>query len=69
VRHATGSHLSRNQQTMFTILYDAGERGLSTEAWNERAREAGIGTKRKADLYDIRAALVLLRRDERQAGH
>jgi hypothetical protein len=54
---------------MFTILYDAGERGLSTEAWNERAREAGIGTKRKADLYDIRAALVLLRRDERQAGH
>jgi hypothetical protein len=54
---ATGPKLSRNQQTMFSILHDAGERGLSTEVWNERAREAGIGTQRKADLYDIRAAL------------
>jgi hypothetical protein len=53
----TGPRLSRNQQTMFSILRDAGEYGLSTGEWNSRAREAGIGSKRKADLYDIRAAL------------
>ena len=53
----TGPSLSRNQQTMFSILHDAGEHGLSTVEWNNRAREAGIGSKRKADLYDIRAAL------------
>jgi AAA domain len=49
--------LKPNQKTMFSILHDAGERGLSTEQWYERAREAGIGTNRKADLYDIREAL------------
>jgi hypothetical protein len=43
---------------MFTILHDAGERGLSTEEWYERAREAGIGTNRKAGLYDNRSALA-----------
>jgi AAA domain len=53
----TGPRLSRNQQTMFSILHDAGERGLSKDEWNNRAREAGIGSKRKADLYDIRTAL------------
>ena len=52
---APGPRLTRNQQTMFAILHDA--RSLSTEQWNERAREAGIGTKRKADLVDIRVAL------------
>ncbi|MGB8040301.1 MAG: hypothetical protein WCF39_19695 [Pseudolabrys sp.] len=31
--------------------------GLSTVEWNNRARDAGIGNKRKADLYDIRVAL------------
>jgi hypothetical protein len=54
----TGPRLTKNQQTMFTILHNAGQSGLSTEIWNERAREAGIGTKRKADLYDIRATLL-----------
>jgi hypothetical protein len=49
--------LTKNQRTMFTILHEAGERGLTTEAWNERTREAGIGTKRRADLTDIRAVL------------
>jgi len=58
-RAPIGPRLTRNQQTMFTILYDAGS--LTTEHWNERAREAGIGTKRKADLYDIRSALVAKR--------
>jgi len=53
----TGPRLSRNQTTMFTILHDAGGGGLTVEDWNERAREVGIGTKRKADLYDLREAL------------
>ena len=54
---ATGPRLTPNQQTMFTILHNAGERGLPVEKWNDLARDAGVGTKRKADLYDIRAAL------------
>lgn len=49
--------LNKNQQTMYAILHDAGSKGLSLEDWNERAREAGIGIKRKADLYDIRSTL------------
>jgi hypothetical protein len=49
--------LTPNQRTMFGILHSAGSRGLSLEEWNERAREAGIGKSRKADLYDLRAAL------------
>lgn len=59
IAHAdpAGPRLSRNQQTMYSILHAAGNHGLSVEAWNERAREAGIGTKRKADHYDLRLAL------------
>jgi hypothetical protein len=53
----TGPRLTPNRRTMFTILHHPGERGMSIEEWNERAREAGIGTTRKADLYDIRTAL------------
>ena len=53
----TGPRLSPNQTTMFTILHDAGAAGLTVEDWNERAREVGIGTKRKADLYDVRETL------------
>jgi AAA domain len=49
--------LTRNQQTMFSLLQTAGADGLSTEEWNERARDAGLGVKRKADLYDFRASL------------
>jgi hypothetical protein len=52
---ATGPKLTKNQQTMFSILFDAGR--LTTEQWNEKAREADIGVKRKADLVDIRSAL------------
>jgi hypothetical protein len=51
---STEPRLSRNQQTMFSILYDA--KRLTLEQWNERTREAGIGVKRKADLVDIRTA-------------
>lgn len=50
--------LSANQKTMFAMLHTAGASGLMLEAWNEQAREAGIGVKRKADLNDIRAALL-----------
>jgi hypothetical protein len=49
--------LSANQQTMLTILQKAGAAGLSTEEWNDRARDAGLALKRKADLFDFRAAL------------
>jgi AAA domain len=49
--------LSKNQRTLFSILHDAGAAGLSTEDWNQIAREAGLGTRRKADLVDFRSAL------------
>lgn len=52
-----GPRLSANQQTMFALLHEAGERGLPLDVWNEKAREAGIGNKRRADLTDIRMAL------------
>jgi hypothetical protein len=51
-----GPRLSKNQQTMFSILHDAG--CLTKEQWNERARDAGLGTSRKADLHDLRTALL-----------
>jgi hypothetical protein len=53
----TGDKLSKNQRTLFSILYAAGPRGLTVEDWNKAARDAGIGTTRKADLYDLRTAL------------
>jgi hypothetical protein len=54
---SAGPQLSRNQRTMFGILHEAGAGGLSLHDWNERTRDAGIGTSRKADLHDIRTAL------------
>jgi hypothetical protein len=42
---------------MFAVLHAAGAAGLSTEQWNGKAREAGIGRSRRADLYDFREAL------------
>ena len=50
--------LTPNQQTLFGMLHAAGAAGLTLEEWNNQARDAGIGTKRKADLNDIRAALL-----------
>jgi hypothetical protein len=41
---------------MFSILYEAGPRG-HVEDWYKAARDAGISTKRKADLFDLRTAL------------
>jgi hypothetical protein len=49
--------LNKNQQTMYRLLHTAGPVGLTTEEWNEKAREVGIGVNRKADLYDIREGL------------
>jgi hypothetical protein len=54
---AAGPKLTKNQQTMFSLLRGAGVGGLTTEQWNERARNEGVGLTRKADLYDIREAL------------
>jgi hypothetical protein len=50
--------LTKNQQTLFGMLHSAGSAGLTLEDWNSQAREAGIGVKRKADLNDIREALL-----------
>jgi hypothetical protein len=49
--------LSKNQQTMFSILHAAGPSGLTGEQWNAQAREAGLGERRKADLVDFKMAL------------
>jgi hypothetical protein len=48
--------LRPNEQTSFNILQATGG-NLSTEEWNDRAREAGLGLKRRADLHDIRESL------------
>ena len=55
-RAVEGPRLTKNQQTMFSILHDGG--CLTKEQWNERARDAGLGTSRKADLHDLRTALL-----------
>jgi AAA domain len=49
--------LTKNQQTMFAMLHAAGSGGLTSEEWNERAREAGVGVGRRADLYDNRSTM------------
>ena len=54
--------LTANQKALFSMLYAAGSAGLTLVDWNNQAREAGIGVKRKADLNDIRAALPSLER-------
>jgi hypothetical protein len=53
-----GPRLPKTQHTMFTILHDAGPHGLTTSEWDDQGRTAaGIGVKRRADLYDARSAL------------
>jgi hypothetical protein len=49
--------LNANQKSFYRILHDAGSNGLTLEEWNAKAREVGIGTNRKAALYDLRKAL------------
>lgn len=48
--------LTPNQAAMLTILEEAGPSGLSTEDWNEQARQVGIGARRQA-LYQTRVKL------------
>ena len=50
--------LTANQRTMFSIL-DAAAGGLTTDEWNDQARGAGLGTKRRADLHDLRISLKI----------
>jgi hypothetical protein len=52
-----GPKLTANQKTVFAMLHAAGSAGLPLEDWNNQAKDAGIGIKRKADLTDIRNAL------------
>lgn len=53
----TEPRLTKNQQTMLTILHEAGAAGLTIEDWNAKARAGGLGVSRKADLLDCRSAL------------
>ena len=47
-----------HQKSADHVFYTgAGSAGLTTEQWNDLARRVDIGTKRKADLYDIRERL------------
>jgi hypothetical protein len=48
--------LKPNEQTYFNIV-QASAGNLSTEKWNEEAREAGLGIRRRADLKDYRESL------------
>jgi AAA domain len=54
---ASEPRLKGNQQTMFAILHSAGSAGMTVEEWNTEARDAGIGLKRRPDLYDLRTQL------------
>jgi hypothetical protein len=53
----SGPKLTANQKTMYAILRDAGQGGLTAEQWNEKLRQVGIGVKRKADIFDNRRRL------------
>jgi hypothetical protein len=54
---AEGAGLTKNEKTMLGVLEEAGAAGLMVEEWNAKAREAGLGLSRKADLRDFRIAL------------
>ena len=49
--------LTKNQQTLLSILSAAGKAGMENDDWYAAAQELGIATKRKADFYDNRRAL------------
>jgi hypothetical protein len=54
---AKSHKLTRNQKSMLIILDEAGPAGLSVEEWNDKARENGLGAKRRMTLMDCRKAL------------
>jgi hypothetical protein len=47
--------LSTNQRVMLRLLHEAGPAGLTTEAWNEQAREQGITQRQR--VFEARMAL------------
>jgi hypothetical protein len=49
--------LTKNERTMLSILVAAGRTGLTTKAWYQRAKDAGLNPKRPADLFDLIEAL------------
>jgi hypothetical protein len=49
--------LTKDEATFYRILYDAGTAGLPVEQWNAAAKEAGLGVKRRSDLFDLRKSL------------
>jgi hypothetical protein len=49
--------LAPNQQTMLTILQEAGPAGLTAEEWNTQAREIDLCKGQKQRLYDLRTSL------------
>ena len=61
-RQDSSDRLTRNQKTFLSILDDRMPVGLMTDEWNEKAREVGIAEKRRADLVDMRNALVAKKR-------
>jgi hypothetical protein len=52
------NRLTKNQETGLSILEAAGPAGLTTDEWNEAMRKEDIGVKRRADLVDLRTALL-----------
>jgi hypothetical protein len=55
--HSRGPKLTENQEVMLRLLRDAGPAGLSTDEWNDRAREVGIGVTRRQTLVNVRGQL------------
>ena len=55
----TEVQLTQNQETMLRLIRAAGREGLTTETWNDQARQIGIGTRRHATLYDLRESLKM----------
>lgn len=53
----SGPKLTPNQKSMLSILAEAGRNGMTIDEWNGKARENGLGVKRRTDLMDLRSAL------------
>jgi hypothetical protein len=60
--------LTKDEATFYRILYDAGTAGLSVEQWNAQAKDAGLGVKRRSDLFDLRTRLQDKKRVREYAG-
>jgi hypothetical protein len=63
--------LTPNQAALLTILEEAGSGGLTTEEWNEQARQVGIGARRQT-LYQTRVKLKrkqLVHQDQSERWH